>query len=484
MSASNLCAEAPSTSFALKTEAFSQSALIGAGCGASRRRIQRAHGSRSQGPLATLPGIRIGKCKAAWATFLSHAPSWDRNTARPGVRAQAASVQQEKRSVPPSIWDQSIVHTASNGHIHAESACLDSLKQKGVRVLVQDLRKTFDDGRSEFVAADGINVDIPPGTITALLGPSGSGKTTLLRMIAGLDQPDSGKIFFDDEDATNLPVQDRHIGFVFQSFALFNHMTVGENIRFGMKMRKLNVDPAARTKELLEMIELSDFENRWPQAMSGGQRQRVALVRALASEPRLLLLDEPFGALDPRIRGELRRELRSLIRRIGITAIFVTHDQEEAWEISDYVAVFNKGKVQQIAPPSEIENHPANPFVLNFIGDVNKIPSDCEFARRMGIFTKKPFVMFRPTRVEVVQELPPIDGPLYAPATVVDRSDSGFNTKYVLRFDDGVSFERHLIGERARIKKAPVLYAEERVYVRVDKNELMPFGPEDLDVGI
>ncbi|MDR1007570.1 MAG: sulfate ABC transporter ATP-binding protein [Campylobacteraceae bacterium] len=227
-----------------------------------------------------------------------------------------------------------------------------------------------------FNALDDISLTIPNGELTALLGPSGSGKTTLLRIIAGLETLDSGVIRFFGEDSTNKPTKDRKVGFVFQHYALFKHMSVFENIAFGLKIRPRKTRPSKeeikdKVFKLLKMVQLEPLANRFPSELSGGQKQRVALARALAVEPKVLLLDEPFGALDAKVRQELRRWLRYLHDEIHITSVFVTHDQEEALEVSDKIVILNKGKIEQIGTPEDVYDNPANPFVYGFLGNVN-----------------------------------------------------------------------------------------------------------------
>ena len=227
-----------------------------------------------------------------------------------------------------------------------------------------------------FTALDNVSVTVETGELIALLGPSGSGKTTLLRIIAGLETADRGEIFFHGEDTTDRRVGERKVGFVFQHYALFRHMTVFENVAFGLRVRPRRDRPTnaviqEKVRELLGLVQLDGMSGRFPSQLSGGQRQRVALARALAVEPRVLLLDEPFGALDARVRQELRRWLRQLHDELHITSLFVTHDQEEALEVADRIVVMNKGKIEQIGTPDEVYEHPANPFVLNFLGSVN-----------------------------------------------------------------------------------------------------------------
>jgi sulfate transport system ATP-binding protein len=228
-------------------------------------------------------------------------------------------------------------------------------------------------------ALRGVSLDIRAGELMALLGPSGSGKTTLLRLIAGLEIPDGGQVYFGHEDATALPVQKRQVGLVFQHYALFQHLTVVGNIAYGLRARGADWRPPeaeirSRVEDLLDLMQLSGYGNRFPVQLSGGQRQRVALARALAVEPRVLLLDEPFGALDAKVRKDLRRWLREIHRRTGLTTIFVTHDQDEALELADRVAILNDGRVEQVGTPDLIYDHPATAFVMSFIGDTGRIP--------------------------------------------------------------------------------------------------------------
>ena len=230
-----------------------------------------------------------------------------------------------------------------------------------------------------FTALDNVNLDIHSGELVALLGPSGSGKTTLLRIIAGLDWPDQGEVHFDGEDALSRSVGERNVGFVFQNYALFRHMTVFENVAFGLRARPRRRRPTeaeirSRVKQLLELVQLGPLGERLPTQLSGGQRQRIALARALAIEPRILLLDEPFGALDAKVRKELRQWLRSLHSEINVTSIFVTHDQEEALEVANRVVVMDKGRIEQIGTPGEVYDNPATAFVHGFIGESIVLP--------------------------------------------------------------------------------------------------------------
>jgi sulfate transport system ATP-binding protein len=253
-------------------------------------------------------------------------------------------------------------------------AGIETLK-RGFAIRVEGVAQDF----GAFAALRDVSLDIKPGELVALLGPSGSGKTTLLRVIAGLNAPDRGAVYFDGEDATTLPVQDRRVGFVFQNYALFKHMTVADNIAYGLKVRPWSLRPSAkdirnRVTELLQFVQLDGLEHRFPAQLSGGQRQRVALARALAIEPRVLLLDEPFGALDARVRKDLRRWLREVHQRTGLTTIFVTHDQDEAMELADRVVVLNEGRIEQIGAPGDLYDHPATPFVISFVGEAVALP--------------------------------------------------------------------------------------------------------------
>src|SRR5712691_10566599 len=251
---------------------------------------------------------------------------------------------------------------------------------------VRHLTTTF----GAFTALDGVDLKVADGELLALLGPSGSGKTTLLRIIAGLDWPDSGEVAFVGENALARGAGERHVGFVFQHYALFRHMTVFENVAFGLRVqpRAVRKDEAGirgRVKELLDLVQLDWLADRYPSQLSGGQRQRIALARALAIEPRILLLDEPFGALDAKVRKELRQWLRSLHHEIHVTSIFVTHDQEEALEVANRVVVMDKGKIEQVGTPGEVYDHPASAFVHGFIGESIVLPVDISDGRvRLG----------------------------------------------------------------------------------------------------
>jgi sulfate/thiosulfate transport system ATP-binding protein len=251
---------------------------------------------------------------------------------------------------------------------HASKTKIHTHKETSVAIAVRNLSKRY----GTFQAVDNVSFDVPAGQLVALLGPSGSGKSTILRMIAGLETAETGTVELTGEDATAVPIQHRGVGFVFQHYALFRHMTVRENIAFGLKVRK--VKKAAireRVDALLDLVQLSGYAARYPTQLSGGQRQRVALARALAPRPKVLLLDEPFGALDAKVREELRTWLRRLHDEVHVTSLFVTHDQQEAFEVADQVVVLNRGRVEQMGPPQELYEKPKTPFVTSFLGSVN-----------------------------------------------------------------------------------------------------------------
>jgi sulfate/thiosulfate transport system ATP-binding protein len=248
-----------------------------------------------------------------------------------------------------------------------------------VRMEIKDLTKHFE----HTLVLDRINLEIREKEFLGLLGPSGSGKTTLLRILAGLEFPDSGAVLLNSKDALTLPIEERQIGFVFQHYALFNHMSVFENVAFGLKVRPRRRRPSPdairkRVQELMELVQLEAFEDRMPAQLSGGQRQRVALARALATDPKVLLLDEPFGALDAKVRIELRRSLRHIHDATGLTTVFVTHDQEEALDLADRVAIMNRGVIEQIGAPQEIYESPRTPFIFDFLGRTNAFPCTIE----------------------------------------------------------------------------------------------------------
>jgi sulfate transport system ATP-binding protein len=270
-----------------------------------------------------------------------------------------------------------------------------------VTIQVHRVGKRF----GSFVALDDVSIDVPGGSLTALLGPSGSGKSTLLRVIAGLERPDTGAVLLSGSDVTRTLPQDRGIGFVFQHYAAFRHMTVWDNVAFGLQVRKRpRAEIRGRVEELLELVQLQGYSTRYPSQLSGGQRQRMALARALAVQPAVLLLDEPFGALDARVRKELRAWLRRLHDDVHVTTVLVTHDQEEAMEIADRVVVMDHGRVQQVGSPRELYEHPANAFVMSFVGPVNHL--DGTFVRPHDVVIH-PLWAARPTagREAVVERL-------------------------------------------------------------------------------
>lgn len=310
---------------------------------------------------------------------------------------------------------------------------------------IENVSKRFGD----FVAVDNVSLSLAEGELTALLGPSGSGKTTLLRIIAGLEQPDSGRIHFHGEDTTDVHVSHRGVGFVFQHYALFKHMSVFDNVAYGLTVRPRRFRPdkdeiKRRVTRLLELVQLDWTAHRLPSQLSGGQRQRIALARALAVEPRVLLLDEPFGALDAKVRTELRRWLRRLHDEIHVTSVFVTHDQEEALEVSDRVVVMNHGKVEQQGTPEDVYDHPANPFIYKFLGNVNLFQARVKDGQaRIGELTLPApehasdkegdgFAYVRPHEIEFVA-----DGKGGLPATIELVSVVGPTVRLELRVENG-----------------------------------------------
>jgi sulfate transport system ATP-binding protein len=279
---------------------------------------------------------------------------------------------------------------------------------------VRNVSKSF----GSFTALDDVTVTVPDGSLTALLGPSGGGKSTLLRVIAGLEVPDTGVVSLGGEDVTHVPAQERGVGFVFQHYAPFKHMSVRENVAFGLRVRKRpKAEVTARVDEMLALVHLHGFADRYPSQLSGGQRQRMALARALAVEPRVLLLDEPFGALDAKVRQELREWLRRLHDEVHVTTIFVTHDQEEAMEVAEQIAVINDGRIEQAGTPDDLYERPANAFVMGFVGPVTRLGD----------------LWLRPHDLEVLVE--PEDGAVQA---MIDRvTRLGFETRIEATTADG-----------------------------------------------
>jgi sulfate transport system ATP-binding protein len=292
---------------------------------------------------------------------------------------------------------------------------------------VSGITKTYGD----FVALDNVSVDLPTGQLTALLGPSGGGKSTLLRIIAGLETADVGEVTIEGTEATHLPPQKRNVGFVFQHYAAFKHMSVAKNVAFGMEIRKRPKEEVnRRVDELLELVHLSQFANRLPSQLSGGQRQRMALARALAVEPTVLLLDEPFGALDAKVRKELREWLRRLHDEVHVTTVFVTHDQEEALEVADEIVVINEGRIEQIGSPTDLYDHPANDFVMSFLGPTTLIDG----------------VLHRPHDIEVITH-PGVAGSL--PARIVRELRVGFEVRLTVELLDAAHEEIQVTVTRA-----------------------------------
>lgn len=331
-------------------------------------------------------------------------------------------------------------------------------------IVVENVSKQF----GNFQAVNDVNLEIKSGSLVALLGPSGSGKSTLLRLIAGLETPDTGKIWLTGEDATHRSVQDRSIGFVFQHYALFKHMTVRKNIAFSLEIRK--APPArikAKVEELLELVQLAGLGDRYPSQLSGGQRQRVALARALAVEPKVLLLDEPFGALDAKVRKDLRAWLRRLHDEVHVTTVFVTHDQEEAMEVSDEIVVMNKGKVEQIGTPAAIYDHPASAFVMSFIGPVNVLPSSSRIFQNNGFDSPHPEVFLRPQ--DILVDTQPNGASV--PARVSRIIHLGWEIQAELSLDDGQVVTAHLTRDRFDELN---LHPQQRVYVRPKEAKAFP----------
>jgi len=299
-----------------------------------------------------------------------------------------------------------------------------------VGIVIENVSKEF----GSFKAVDDVNLEVKSGSLVALLGPSGSGKSTLLRIIAGLEAPDTGRIILTGKDATYTSVQDRKIGFVFQHYALFKHLTVRKNIAFGLEIRKTpQAKVKQRVEELLELVQLKGLGDRYPSQLSGGQRQRVALARALAVQPDVLLLDEPFVALDAKVRKDLRAWLRRLHDEVHVTTVFVTHDQEEAMEVSDEIVVMNKGRVEQVGSPAEVYDNPASPFVMSFIGPVNVLPSSAQIFQDGGFDSANPEIFLRPH--DVVVETKPNGST--APARVTRLIHLGWEIQAELTLGDG-----------------------------------------------
>ena len=339
---------------------------------------------------------------------------------------------------------------------------------------VRGLNKRF----GKTVVCDNLNLDIPSGELVALLGPSGSGKTTLLRIIAGLEVPDSGSVHFHGEDTTGADVRERAVGFVFQHYALFGHMSIFENVAFGLRVRPKATRPSEavirdKVMELLTLVQLDWVADRFPHQLSGGQRQRIALARALAVEPKVLLLDEPFGALDAKVRKELRRWLRRLHDEVHVTSVFVTHDQEEAMEVADRIVVMNHGRIEQDGTPDEVYDHPATPFVLQFLGDVNI------FHGRAKHEPGSQATYVRPHELEIADAA----GADTVAVTLAQALTVGPNTRLEFKRADGGGFidmelpraDYLLLKESGRIESGAVLQLRARRLTRFDQSaELDP----------
>ena len=335
---------------------------------------------------------------------------------------------------------------------------------------VKDLRKTFE----STLVLNHVNLEIKEQEFLGLLGPSGSGKTTLLRILAGLDFPDAGTVYLNGQDALALGFEERQIGFVFQHYALFNHMTVFDNVAFGLKVRPRRKRPATdvinkRVGELLELVQLTGFESRFPVQLSGGQRQRVALARALAIDPKVLLLDEPFGALDAKVRVELRRSLREIHDATGLTTVFVTHDQEEALDLADRVAIMNNGEIEQIGTPIEIYEDPKTPFVFDFLGRTNGFDCRIENGKtKIGnkILPVEPGTPDGPG----VAFVRPHDIVLSLPGKVGPNSDAMLPGTAIVRFISA-------LGQRAAVE---LLYEKRLIEAEIGRERLTDLG---LNVG-
>ncbi len=326
-------------------------------------------------------------------------------------------------------------------------------------IIVEGVSKRFGD----FQALRPTDLTIETGSLVALLGPSGSGKSTLLRLIAGLELPDTGRILLTGRDATYASVQDRNIGFVFQHYALFKHMTVRQNVAFGLEIRKVaRAEIRARVDELLELVQLAGFGDRYPSQLSGGQRQRIALARALAVEPQVLLLDEPFGALDAKVRKELRSWLRRLHDEVHVTTVFVTHDQEEAMEVADQIVVMSQGQIEQVGSPAEIYDHPASPFVISFVGQVNVLQPESALSCQLPQYPGSQPVFLRPHDVQI--DLDPHSGGVSA--KVKDVIHMGRDIQAELILHDGGSLWAHLSREQygqTPIQKGQHIYVRSKV---------------------
>ncbi|MGJ0504513.1 MAG: sulfate/molybdate ABC transporter ATP-binding protein [Methylocystis sp.] len=358
--------------------------------------------------------------------------------------------------------------------------------KRGAAIRIEGVEQDF----GAFPALRDVSLDIQSGELVALLGPSGSGKTTLLRVIAGLNSPDRGRVLFDGENATNLPVQDRHVGMVFQNYALFKHMTVADNIAYGLRVRPRRRRPSrasikARVDELLQFVQLDGLGRRYPAQLSGGQRQRVALARALAIEPRVLLLDEPFGALDARVRKDLRRWLRDIHKQTGLTTVFVTHDQDEAMELADRVVVLNEGRIEQIGTPEELYDRPASPFVISFVGEAVALPvtiadGHVKFGGRElhidthGLRSGPARVFFRPADIAVASEG---DGDLEGRVESLRRTPAGVRATIAIDgYDQTLEIDSPLERSAALGGRVPLSFTKARIFPADENGDYVNAG--------
>ena len=348
------------------------------------------------------------------------------------------------------------------------------MQKHGFSIKIEGVAQDF----GAFAALRNVSLEIKPGELVALLGPSGSGKTTLLRVIAGLNAPDRGRVLFDQEDATYLPVQDRKVGMVFQNYALFKHMTVADNIAYGLKVRPRRYRPSKteitrRVEELLRFVQLEGLGSRFPGQLSGGQRQRVALARALAIEPRVLLLVEPFGALDARVRKDLRRWLREVHQKTGLTTIFVTHDQDEAMELADRVVVLNEGRIEQIGTPEELYDRPASSFVISFVGEAVALPvtvadGHVNFAGRElhidthGLPSGAAKVFFRPADITVASKG---NGEIEGRVESIRRTPAGVRATIAIEgYDQTLEIDSPIDQAASLGEKIPLSFTKARVF--------------------
>ncbi|TAF55439.1 MAG: sulfate ABC transporter ATP-binding protein [Oscillatoriales cyanobacterium] len=329
-------------------------------------------------------------------------------------------------------------------------------------IVIHNVSKQF----GQFQALQPTNLTISSGKLVALLGPSGSGKSTLLRVISGLETPDTGSIIIDDQDHTHLDVRQRNIGFVFQHYALFKHLTIRQNIAFGLEIQRHPREAIRkRVNDLLDLIQLAGLGDRYPAQLSGGQRQRVALARALAVEPRVLLLDEPFGALDAKVRKELRSWLRRLHDEVHVTSVFVTHDQEEAMEVADEIVIMNQGKIEQVGTAVEVYDRPATPFVMGFIGTVNVIPKTSPIAKQFSSIEHTQDIFVRPQDVEIFSN----PEPKTISATVERIIPMGSEIQIELRLSDNtilISYVSHFKFTQLQLKTA------QNVFICVHKSQV------------